>query len=155
MPSPVTPKWEQMMCPDCSPPRAAPCSHHRLTHLPVPNRTAYELHSFASKGGLEAEVRHDGGDNPVVWKAVFFLEGARPGKQDIVAVEYGAVFVNQDGSVSIAVEGETGVRACLYRGCERIGESRPDSGIDVHPVRRAGDRDDIGAELTEYVLCEA
>ena len=78
-----------MTCPDCSPPRAAPCwriaSH---TAAVAHRRSGAGRCRRAGEGALETEVAHDGGHHPVTGQAVAALEVARPGEEDVVAVEH-------------------------------------------------------------------
>ena len=99
---------------------------------------------------LEAEVRHDGGDDggfrqPPVRHPALGDDG-----ENLVAVDDVAFLVDDDHAVGVAVERDADVGAHFaHLARQRFGRGRADVEVDVDAVGLDADLDDFGAELPQ------
>ena len=102
------------MWPDCSPPSAASCFLHLFEHVAIADRRAQHANAAALERGLQAHVRHGGGDDHVAGQHAASLQIARGHQQNGVAVDDVAVCAGQHAAVGIAVEGEAEVGSARF-----------------------------------------
>jgi hypothetical protein len=79
---------------------------HLLEDVLVADGGAEHLDLAALEGGFEAHVGHGGGDYGVVGEQVEGFEVAGGEEEDRVSVDDFAVFVGEEGSVGVSVEGD-------------------------------------------------
>ena len=111
IPSPAGESGANSVCPEVSPPRAAPVSSISFATLRSPTAARKKRDPLPAEGRLEAVVGHDGADDAAVGQEAAAPPVAGHDPEDVVAVENAAVLVGEDRAVGVAVEGHAEGRA--------------------------------------------
>src|SRR6185437_16094572 len=128
---------------------AAPLTQE-AEHVAVADLGTLELDAALAKGDLEAEVGHHGADHGTPQGAVA-LACMGDDEQELIAVEDAAEMIDHDEAIAVAVEREAHVSAHAGdRELQQLGSRGAAAVVDVAPVGRAADGDDLGAEIGEH-----
>ena len=138
------------MCPEVSPPSAAPVCVHEPGHVAVADSGAGEGDAFLPQGGFEPEVRHHRADDAARRELALRLPVAGHDPQHVVAVEDPARLVGEDRPVGVPVEGDAEGGALLARHRRHaLGMEGAATAIDVAPVGGVVDRGDVRPRAVE------
>ncbi len=125
-------------------------AEHFFENVAVADGGASERNAFAGQRAFEAEIGHGSGDHAIPFELVLRFEVTRDGKENAIAVDDFAGFANEEGSVGIAIEGDTELGAlgddALLQAFEM---ERTAAGIDVAAIGGDAHLDDVGAERAE------
>ena len=121
--------------------------HVAVPHVGLAHRNAAGLH-----GQPKAEVGHDGDGHGVAGQVSPFGQVQREERQQHVAVDHGAVVVNGNDTVGVAVEGQPEVGLVRHdRARQLAGVGRAALVVDVRPIRRVVQRPHLGAESGQHL----
>ncbi len=127
-----------------------PARSHPLHDVTVADLGPLQHEAVAGQGALKAQVGHHGGDHAAA------LQHAPPGpvtadqRHDLVAVDHLAVFVANDQPVGVAVQGDADVGPPVAdHGRQGLRVGRAAVGVDISPVGRHPDRNDLGPKFVE------
>ena len=90
---------------------------HALEHVAVPHAGFQHVDSGLAHRDLQPEVAHHGGHQGVVLQDAAFLHVGGHDRHDLVPVHDGALVVNGQAAVGVAVVGDAQVRAVVQHGC--------------------------------------
>ena len=126
----------------------------RLEDVAVAHSRLVEGDPAGTERAPQSEVRHDGPDDGVVGQEAPFVEVDPGGRQEVVAVEEGAVGSDGDDPVAIAVERQAGIGTCIDHGLlQALGVHRTAEVVDVAAVRRRIEDGDLCAQALEHDRC--
>ena len=112
------------MWPDCSPPTLQPVRAHVLDDIAVADRGAMQLQADAAEEALEAEIGHDRRDDAAAGQPARAVPGFGDQRHQLVAVDHGAVLVDDHHPVGVAVERDADIGAHLVHLLGQIARMR-------------------------------
>ena len=127
-----------------------PAGQHAFKHVAVADLRLHVRDAGLLHGELEAQIRHDGGDQRVVLQGAGFLHAKRQDAHDLVAVDFAAERINRQAAVSVTVKRNAEVSSVVDNGLlQRTQVGRADTVVDVEAIRTCGNDRDVGTGLTQ------
>ena len=121
---------------------------HVFEHVAVADRSARQRQPDTREVALQPEIGHDGGDDPGLAQPAVAHPAFGHHRQQLVAVDQMAFFVDEDDAVAVAVERDADIRAHFaHLLAQRFGGDRSAFPVDVEAVGLDPDGDHLGAEL--------
>src|SRR6267378_8308397 len=125
---------------------------HLLEHIAVADLDTMHLDPEPVEMALQAEIRHDGGDEAGLCQPPVLVPTLRDYGEQLIAVDQMAELVHDHDAVGIAVERDTDIGAQFqYLAAERLGFGRTAILVNVEAVRIDPDGDHFGAEFPQRI----
>ena len=125
-------------------------AEHFFKDIAVADGSAGKRDAFTGQDAFKAKIGHGSGHDAVAFELVLGFEVTRDGEENAITVDDFACFADEEGTVSIAIEGNAelstlGEHALL----QTVEMERAAAGVDVSAIGRYTHRDDFGAERVE------
>ncbi len=124
---------------------------HLFDDIAVADPGAVQTDALPGEIMLEAEIRHDRGDQRAAREAVAMRQLGRDQRHQLIAVENDAALVGDDQPVGVAVERDADVGAPRQHLAPHVfRRQRAAFAVDVEAVGRDRDREHLGAQFPEH-----
>jgi hypothetical protein len=90
--------------------------HHRGMDMLISNGGALEDAAPLFPSPLKAEVRHHGGDKPLIRKSLLFLKNRSPEEHHVITIHDPTPTIHGQHPIRIAIKGKTHHSALLFHG---------------------------------------
>src|SRR5690606_12199957 len=120
-----------------------------LEHVAIAHFRTLKLDALLRERMLETQIAHDGSDDRAD-ERFLFVPRARNDVEQLIAVDEPTEMIDHEESIAVAIQRDSHIRAHAGdRELQQLGRSGAAVQIDVAPVRRAADRNDLGPQIRE------